>query len=199
MRFARRNWTREKTGMTIGVSKVFAALRPLMAMWYLWVRDGWTNVAHAIDAPHAVQAGDGLDRILLLGGHTSAGFGVLTHQIGLVGALSRQLSKSTGRGVEVQAIADVGMTLRALAPRAREMPALWADAVLVTSGYQRRSAPHPGRCLAGTTSNLDRGDPQTHRMGNTDPDRADPAGGDGVGLRPGAGAHRDQPRAGTQR
>lgn len=134
MRFARRNWTGGKTGMTIGVSMVFAALRPLMAMWYLWVRDGWTNVAHAIDAPHAVQAGDGLDRILLLGGHTSAGFGVLTHQIGLVGALSRQLSKSTGRGVEVQAIADVGMTLRALAPQAREMPALWADAVLVTVG-----------------------------------------------------------------
>ena len=120
--------------MAIGVSIVFAALRPLMAVWYLGVREGWTNVAHAVDAPYAVQAGVGLDRILLLGGHTSAGFGVLTHQIGLVGALSRQLSKTTGRGVEVQAIADVGMTLRALAPRAREMPALWADAVLITVG-----------------------------------------------------------------
>lgn len=105
-----------------------------MAVWYLGVREEWTSVAHAVDAPYSYHAGVGVDRVLLLGGHTAAGFGVLTHQLGLVGTLSRQLSKLTGRGVEVRAIADVGMTLRMLIPRGREIPEMWAQLVLITVG-----------------------------------------------------------------
>lgn len=74
-----------------------------------------------------------------------AGFGVLTHQIGLLGHLSRQLATVTGRGVEIEACAGAGMTLHKLVGRVQNLPAVRSDVVLVMVGVDdalRLTAPH---------------------------------------------------------
>lgn len=112
-------------------------LRPAMLLWHRLVREDWDSVAQAMDAPYAFHQGTGLDRVLLLGGHTAAGFGVATHQLGIVGTLSRQLSALTGRATEVEGCADIGMTVRSLLPRVRQLRANNAadfDVVLVAAG-----------------------------------------------------------------
>ncbi|GAB3030227.1 hypothetical protein GCM10027052_03050 [Parafrigoribacterium mesophilum] len=63
-----------------------------------------------------------------------AGFGVLTHQLGLLGHLSRQLASVTGRGVEIEACAGAGMTLHTLVGRVQNLPAVRSDVVLVMVG-----------------------------------------------------------------
>ncbi|GIT82179.1 hypothetical protein LLS1_38480 [Leifsonia sp. LS1] len=105
-----------------------------MLVWHASARRDWDSVAHAMDAPYAFSEGAGLDRILVLGGHTAAGFGVVTHQLGIVGSLSRQLSALTGRGTAVSACADIGMTVRSLVPRVGGLGRIEVDVVLVTVG-----------------------------------------------------------------
>ena len=67
-----------------------AALLPLMRLWRLTVCYSWNNGPHPVDTPHAHVTGPGPDRVLLLGGPLVTGYGVLTHQLGLVGHIARQ-------------------------------------------------------------------------------------------------------------
>jgi hypothetical protein len=72
--------------------------------------------------------------VLLVGSSVVAGFGVTTHKLGLIGCLSRQLSKITGRGVAVQSCAGVGVTLRQMVRRVQARIPGKLDAVMVLLG-----------------------------------------------------------------
>lgn len=113
---------------------VHATMQPLMKLWHLGVLDSWANWPHAEDAPYNYIPGPGPDRVLLLGCHTPASLGVLTHQLGLVGCLSRQLRNITGRGIEMKASADVSMTLHDLVGRVQNLPPVRSAAVMVLVG-----------------------------------------------------------------
>jgi hypothetical protein len=76
------------------VALVHVTMQPLMAPWHLGVADSWANWPHAEDAPYSYIPGPGPDRVLVLGCHTPAAFGVLTHELGLVGDLSRYVHRS---------------------------------------------------------------------------------------------------------
>ncbi len=56
-------------------------------------------------------AGPDPDRVLVIGGGIAVGYGVLSHDLGLIGHLARQVSRSTGRGVEVDILANPELTL----------------------------------------------------------------------------------------
>jgi GDSL-like Lipase/Acylhydrolase family len=116
-----------------------------MRLWHLGLSDSWSNAPWAQDPPYGYLPGPSPVRILLLGGGAVAGFGVLTHQIGLLGHLSRQLATVTGRGVETEACAGAGMTLHKLVGRVQNLPAVRSGVVLVMVGVDdalRLTAPH---------------------------------------------------------
>ena len=110
------------------------ALRPVMRLWRLGMLEAWGNSPCAEDPPYEYVNGPDPVRVLLLGGNAVAGFGVLTHQLGLVGHLCRQLAQATGRGIEVEACAQVGMTLDELLVRVCDLPRVRTGVVVVALG-----------------------------------------------------------------
>jgi hypothetical protein len=109
-------------------------LRPVMRLWRLGILEAWGNSPCAVDPPHEYVNGPDPVRVLLLGGNAVAGFGVLTHQLGLVGQICRQLAQATGRGIEVEACAQVGMTLDELLVRVCDLPRVRTGVVVVVLG-----------------------------------------------------------------
>lgn len=105
-----------------------------MRLWHLGVLDSWSDIPRAQDPPYELVEGPDPVRVLLLGGSAVAGFGVATHQLGLVGCIGRRLAQATGRGVEVEACADVGMTLHELVERLQNLPRIRSGLVLVMLG-----------------------------------------------------------------
>lgn len=110
------------------------AMRPAMRLWHLRQLDASANVPRALDAAFVDAVGEDSDHVLLVGGSVVAGFGVATHKLGLIGCLSRQLSKITGRGVAVQSCAGVGDTLRQTVRRVQARIPAKLDAVMVLLG-----------------------------------------------------------------
>ena len=110
------------------------AMRPVMRLWHLRQLDASANVPRALDASFVDAVGEDPDHVLLVGSSVVAGFGVTTHKLGLIGCLSRQLSKITGRGVAVQSCAGVGDTLRQMVRRVQARIPAKLDAVMVLLG-----------------------------------------------------------------
>lgn len=111
-----------------------AVLRPVMRLWRLGILDEWGNSPSAVDPPYEYVSGPDPVRVLLLGGNAVAGFGVLTHQLGLVGQICRQLAQATGRGIEVEACAQVGMTIDELLVRVHSLPRVRTGLVVIALG-----------------------------------------------------------------
>jgi hypothetical protein len=89
------------------------------------------------DLPRVEAPGQDTQRILILGGG-AAGFGVLTHELGLPGHLARQLRHLTGRGQIIDVVSDNKPTTRSI-PSAIASQPLWRfDAVVIIL-----ASPHP--------------------------------------------------------
>jgi hypothetical protein len=86
------------------------------------------------DAPRVHVAGPDPDRILVVGGGIAVGFGVLSHELGIVGHLSRQVSSVTRRGVEADIIADSDFRMHEVAERVGEVNLGAYDAVVLLLG-----------------------------------------------------------------
>ncbi|MBX3100295.1 MAG: hypothetical protein KF761_12030 [Salinibacterium sp.] len=89
------------------------------------------------DAPEGHALGPDPQRVFLIGGGISVGWGVMTHHLALAGALARALTALTGRGTDVDA--RVGLTvgpLDAIAGLKRADLSPYA-AVVVTLGTYR--------------------------------------------------------------
>jgi hypothetical protein len=126
----------ESTGPRLSLFyRLFAfAMRPIMRLWHLRLLDLCSDVPRAHDAASADAVGEDRDHVLLVGSSIVAGFGVATHKLGLIGCLSRQLSKTTGRGVAVQSCAGVGVTLNQMVRRLKARMPANLDAVMVLLG-----------------------------------------------------------------
>ena len=105
-----------------------------MRLWRLGILESWGNSPCAVDPPYEYVDGPDPVRVLLLGGNAVAGFGVLTHHLGLVGHICRQLAKATGRGIEVEACAQVGMTIGELLVRVQNLPRVRTGLVVIALG-----------------------------------------------------------------
>ncbi|GAA4672056.1 GAF domain-containing protein [Frondihabitans cladoniiphilus] len=64
------------------------------------------------DNPRAHAPGIDPDRILVFGNGAAVGWGVRSHDLALPGHLARKLSHRTGRGVDVEVVADPGITIK---------------------------------------------------------------------------------------
>ncbi len=103
---------------------------------------GWASVANqktaylprAEDAPVAHSGGFDSDRILIVGAGPALGWGVLTHDLALSGAVARALTARTGRGTDIRVIADPDMRAADTVAALAESDLARYDAVVVVLG-----------------------------------------------------------------
>jgi hypothetical protein len=105
-----------------------------MRLWVTSVDTELTAVPRPTDIPQVHAPGTDSDRILVVGSGAAVGWGVLSHDLSLPGALARAVSARTGRGAVVDVIPDPAMTAET-ALGFLEDAKLWRyDAVVVMIG-----------------------------------------------------------------
>ncbi|WP_104193298.1 GAF domain-containing protein [Cryobacterium sp. Y82] len=110
------------------------AVRPLMRAWTACAERQDRRLPRPSDVPQAHAPGIDSDRVLILGCGPAVGWGVLSHQLALPGSLARELSALTGRGVDIDLVANRTMTAANALP-ALDLPSLSRfDAVVLTLG-----------------------------------------------------------------
>jgi hypothetical protein len=80
--------------------------RPFVRLWLASSQHSWRQLPTPADAPIAHAAGANPDRILLVGSGIAVGYGVLSHELALGGAIARAVTARTGRGTDVETIAS---------------------------------------------------------------------------------------------
>ena len=107
---------------------------PIMKTFVAARSRAYRDIPRPMDAPQAHSPGTDSDRILIFGSGPALGWGVLSHDLALPGALARALSARSGRGVDVDLAASPATSL-GTAPR--ELTALRLcrfDAIVITLG-----------------------------------------------------------------
>jgi hypothetical protein len=111
-------------------------LAPLMRGWVTNLERKFVGFPKPRDVPQAHSPGRDSARILILGGGSAVGWGVLSHTLGLPGALARALSARTGRGADVDVIAESSMTVRSALRHIGPETLHRYDAVVLTLGIR---------------------------------------------------------------
>lgn len=107
---------------------------PMMRAWVAAQSAAYRDIPRPMDAPQAHSPGTDSDRILLFGSGPALGWGVLSHDLALPGALARAISARSGRGVDVDLAASPSTSL-STAPRELAALRLWRfDAIVITLG-----------------------------------------------------------------
>lgn len=109
-------------------------IRPFMRLWHLAAAATWYDIPRPLDAASAHSSGTNPIRMLLLGSGPVVGYGVLTHDLALPGNLARMLASSTGRGVDVDVVADGAMTANSALASIEPVRLSRYDAVIVLVG-----------------------------------------------------------------
>lgn len=86
------------------------------------------------DAPMAHAPGVEPDRVLVFGNGAAVGWGVRSHDLAIPGHLARQISGLTGRGVDVDLVADPTMTIATAEQAVPTRRAVSYDAIVVVIG-----------------------------------------------------------------
>ncbi|MDQ1570584.1 MAG: hypothetical protein QOF79_1258 [Actinomycetota bacterium] len=116
---------------------------PVLRAWIASKSGEVDRLPRPRDAPEAHSVGVDSDRVLIFGGGPAVGWGVLSHEIALPGALSRALSRRTGRGADVYVVAVPRLKI-GHAPDALSRIKLYRyDAVVVTLGVNDAGALTP--------------------------------------------------------
>jgi lysophospholipase L1-like esterase len=93
------------------------------------------------DAPESHSAGVDSDRVLIFGGGPAVGWGVLSHEVALPGALGRALSRRTGRGADVYVVAVPRLKVCTALDELKRIKKLYQyDAVIITLGVNDAGA-----------------------------------------------------------
>ena len=109
-------------------------LGPMMRVWAASVERTLTGIPRPVDMPQAHAPGVDSDRILLVGSGPVVGWGVLSHDLSLPGALARSLASLTGRGAVVDVLPDPRATA-ASGIRSLDSAKLWRyDAIVIVIG-----------------------------------------------------------------
>lgn len=111
-----------------------ALLRPLRRQQYRLSTGMPSGVPRPYDAPQAHAHGDNPDRILVFGNGVAAGWGVASHELALPGQLARTLSRRTGRGADVDVLADTAWDIETAADVLAGRDLRGYDAVVVVMG-----------------------------------------------------------------
>lgn len=113
---------------------VTALVRPIARVWLASVSRASLALSRPTGAPHVHAGGVDADRILLVADGPSVGHGQLSHELGLAGHLARQLSVLTGRGAEIDIIAEGNLTAAGCLTTLAQMDLSRFDALVLTIG-----------------------------------------------------------------
>ncbi len=86
------------------------------------------------DAPTSHAPGIDPDRVLVFGNGAAVGWGVRSHDLALPGQLARRVATTTGRGIDVDLVADPLLTIRTAAEAVPVARLAAYDAVVVVIG-----------------------------------------------------------------
>lgn len=127
-------------------------LDPAFRLWspFFLLRAGLASsiLPKPMDAPVVCIPGPDPDRLLVVGGGIAVGFGVLSHELGIAGHLARQVSGATGRGVDVDILAEADLRVDEVSARTREANVSAYDAIVLFLGVTdaiRRTSPRAWR------------------------------------------------------
>lgn len=109
-------------------------MRPFMRAWFYGREQGLKSIPRPQDAPRVTVEGDDSDRILIFGSGPAVGWGVLSHELALPGSLARALARRTGRGAQIDVVADSHLTIQGAAAKLSHIELWRYDAMVVTLG-----------------------------------------------------------------
>jgi hypothetical protein len=92
------------------------------------------------DAPESHSMGVDSDQVLIFGGGPAVGWGVLSHEIALPGALARALSRRTGRGADVYVVAVPRLKIGSAFDELSRIKLYRYDAAVITLGVNDAGA-----------------------------------------------------------
>ena len=110
------------------------ARRLLARAWFAWASESWSTLPTPDDSSPVHAAGPDPDRILLVGAGGAAGYGVVSHDVGLGGQLARAIASITGRGVDLELVVAGRLTARRAVAQVLAHSPSEADAVVVALG-----------------------------------------------------------------
>ncbi len=118
----------------------------------------WRSLPHPPSGVAIARAdGHDPDRVLLAGGSSAVGLGVLGHDLALAGFLARSTAAITGRGVDVEVFADPRMTAAMIRDRLDPVTISRYDAIVLTIGTREAFSLTPtDRWVDQLTGLLDR-------------------------------------------
>ena len=111
-----------------------AIVRPLVRRWLRASRHSWEKLPTPEREQVVVAPGPDPDRVLLAGSGIAVGYGMRTHDLALGGHLARELASITGRGAEVDVLAQEHMTAESLRTELDARRLLSVDAIVSTPG-----------------------------------------------------------------
>jgi GAF domain-containing protein len=109
-------------------------LSPVMSVWRASLTTRLSKVPRPSDSPHAQAPGPDPDWILVLGNDIAAGWGVRSHDVGVPGHLSRELTRLSGHGTEVDV--TLAADSAAIARYAATSTGARYDAIVVVGGVR---------------------------------------------------------------
>jgi hypothetical protein len=110
------------------------AMTPVVRAWMGLRRSALDYVPRPDGVAQAHSGGHNADRILLFGSGIVVGWGVATHDIGLAGSLAREVTRRTGRAVDIEVIADPRLSVTNAVTRLRELNLRRYDAMVIYVG-----------------------------------------------------------------
>lgn len=113
---------------------------PLLRAWVASKTEEVNRLPRPRDLPESHSIGFNSDRVLIFGGGPAVGWGVLSHEVALPGALGRALSRQTGRGATVQVTAIPRLKVGSAVTALSEIKLHRYDAVVVTLGVNDAGA-----------------------------------------------------------
>ena len=138
---------------------------PVMMIWLISQRSNLQSIPRPTDAPHAHAAGFNSDRVLIFGSGPAVGWGVVSHEIALPGSLARALSARTGRGTDVDVVADMRINVGNALASLRLLQANRYDAIVLVLGandaVRLRTLAQWLKLLASVLSHLHQDAPHT--------------------------------------
>ncbi|MCU1509184.1 MAG: diguanylate cyclase [Glaciihabitans sp.] len=113
---------------------------PVLRAWVASKTGEVNRLPRPVDAPESHSIGFNSDRVLIFGGGPAVGWGVLSHEIALPGALGRALSSRTGRGADVHVAAVPQLKVGSAVNELSRIKLHCYDAIVVTLGVNDAGA-----------------------------------------------------------
>ncbi|MDQ1561680.1 MAG: hypothetical protein QOE85_1021 [Actinomycetota bacterium] len=113
---------------------------PVLRAWVASKTGEVNRLPRPRDAPESHSIGFNSDRVLIFGGGPAVGWGVLSHEVALPGALGRALSRRTGRGADVYVRAVPRLKVGSAADELSRIKLCRYDALVVTLGVNDAGA-----------------------------------------------------------